>query len=70
MDLSTWIKNQGGPSKVAKILGVEKSTVSQWYRNKCLPKDELKLKIVYVSKGKVTLNSMVKSYAVIMGWKY
>jgi len=69
MTLVEWIEKQGGPSKTARLLGCDKGTVSQWNRMQALPKDETKVKILLLSKGKVTFNDMIKPFAKQQGWE-
>lgn len=68
MPLSEWVYLKGGPSAVARLLDVKRSTVSQWCILKALPRDQVKLKIIKISKGEVTFESMVKPFAKARGW--
>lgn len=68
MDLQKWIEKEGGPSQVARLLGCDKGTVSQWYLLKALPKDEMKFKIHKLSKGKIAFHDMIVPFAKYHGW--
>lgn len=58
MTLHDWI-NRTGPKEVAKTLGVDPSTVSQWRTYRACPRPRYMLAIHKLSKGEVSYESMV-----------
>ncbi len=59
LSLKEWIERTG-PEKVARLLGVNISTVGHWQRGYCNPKDEVKIKIKKLSGGLVTYDEMIE----------
>lgn len=47
-------------SEVARLLGVSHASVRRWVDGKSAPGDDLKLKIVKISDGAVSLEDIVK----------
>lgn len=60
MTLKQFIMNYGGPNKVAKKLGVTSFAVRYWIRNQSTPRPETLLKLVKISKGQLTHQSVLK----------
>lgn len=61
MTLSTWIEKTK-PKKVAQLLNVDPSTVSQWRNFAAFPRPYHMKQIVSLSKGRVTYKSIVENY--------
>lgn len=65
--LRQWIQ-EIGVREVCRLLDCEPYTVLYWVRQKSLPLDTTKYKIVRVSKGRVTYESMIEAHAKANGW--
>lgn len=61
MTLSTWIEKTK-PKKVAQLLNVDPSTVSQWRNHAAFPRARHMKQIVALSKGEVSYKSIVENY--------
>jgi transcriptional regulator with XRE-family HTH domain len=61
MKLSTWIQDTG-PKEIAKKIGVDPSTVSNWRQGKAFPRPRRLMQIFALSKGKVTYAEMVHHF--------
>jgi DNA-binding transcriptional regulator YdaS (Cro superfamily) len=62
MQLNIWIEKTG-PKKVAKLLRVDPSSVSQWRTRGVLPRPRIMIKINKLSGGRVTYEEMIQSAA-------
>ncbi len=60
-DFQKWLLDYGGASKLASRLNIHHSTVLVWVRREGYPKVETMCAIVKLSKGKLTLESIVES---------
>jgi len=59
LTLKEWIEKTG-PERVAKLLGVNISSVGHWHRGYCSPRDEVKILIKKLSRGAVTYDEMIE----------
>lgn len=62
MTLGDWII-EVTPCEVAKLLRVDITTVSAWKRAFCLPRPEQMVRIVALSRGRVSYGDMVEEVA-------
>ena len=60
MRLETWIKESGGAIKVAKALKTTPYCIWFWLRGERTPRPKMMLKIHKLSKGKVSLETIIK----------
>lgn len=60
MTLKRWIESRGGSVKVAKKLGVHDRTVRFWMEGLCCPRSEKLFEIVRLSRGKVSVQQIVR----------
>lgn len=60
MTFHKWIKSQGGPTPVAQKLGITSACVRYWLRRDATPRLRVMKKIVKLSKGQVTLDTIVR----------
>jgi hypothetical protein len=60
MKLKTWVKNNGGALVVAKKLKVTPQVVRYWMNGKCTPRPKSLLNLVSLSKGQLSIQSLVK----------
>lgn len=61
LTLRDWIDHQG-IDQVAKKLKATRATVRHWRRGYCLPKSDQMLKIKKLSRGRLTIDSMVEAH--------
>lgn len=54
-----WIDSQGGPRKVAHMLGSDSSLVSNWLSRVAIPRPLTMREIVKRSKGRVTYDDII-----------
>lgn len=62
MTLREWITSVGGPQKASKLLKVSESAISFWLSCKKLPSSENLVKIVEVSKGRVSYADIIETF--------
>lgn len=62
MTLHQWIKFKGGDAEVAKLLKVDKSTVTKWRNFKLVPNSKTATLIIKKSKGKLDYNKIYRSF--------
>lgn len=55
-----WVYANGGVVKVAKKLSVHEKTIYRWLNHQSQPQLKQVKKIIRLSKGKLTLNDIVK----------
>jgi len=60
-DFRAWIKEQGGPSYVAALVGVSTSTVNKWYYRYQTPNVPSMTKMIELSNGRLCYNSILNS---------
>ena len=63
MTIQKWVQTIGGQDKAAKVLGVDRSTVSLWITQGVLPRPKTMIKIHKISNGKVSYKEMVTAAA-------
>lgn len=59
MKLADWIASNGGMTATAKLLDLTPGTVSKWLGEHRTPTIKTMLKIVKLSHGKVTLDTII-----------
>ncbi len=59
MTLYDWVYRKGGPIKVAPSLDVTPHAIRRWFHRKNSPTAKTMLKIVKLSKGKVSLEQII-----------
>lgn len=57
-----WVNEYGG-RRLAKVLGIDPSTISHWRGGRVLPKAEHMKKIVELSEGRVTYDHIIDGSA-------
>lgn len=67
MTLQSWVKKMGGPQEVAVILEVTNHAVRRWLRKESAPRTDTMIKIVNLTKGKVSYKDIVESTTKLPG---
>lgn len=56
-----WITHQT-TKKLSRILKVNVSTVRHWRSGRCLPRADQMMKIIQISRGKMSYKTMIEGY--------
>lgn len=60
MTLYDWVYKKGGPNIIAPKLGVTGHAVRRWFQRYNSPRAETMLRIVELSKGRVSLETIIR----------
>lgn len=62
MTLTTWIRQQGGTTKVGRLLKVSSQRVHAWTTYTALPQATIMQRIVRLTHGRVSYAAMIEDY--------
>ena len=68
-DLANFVRHHGGPDAIAKKLGVTGGAVRYWLNKEVSPTTKHMIKLIKLSKGKLTFESIIRSTKEMRGEK-
>ncbi len=60
LTIREWVEEMGGADKAAAALGVCKHSIWKWHRREARPHIETVQKMIRLSKGRLTIESIIK----------
>lgn len=61
LKFTTWMAEKGGPTEVAKLLGVPRETVYAWQQKRSTPRVTTMIKIVRLTQGEISFADIIEA---------